>query len=200
MNYLAHVFLSGDDPEVLIGNILEDFTKGRIDHPRNDIYSPNIKVGLGLHRLIDHYIDTSSLIKDIKELFYPSFSKYTPAVLDVLFDYFLIKNWETYSDQNFDEFRLITYQKFEDNWEKLPDSMRKLVRSMIEYDWLKEYGTYESLTYVMGRFSIKAKTDYDFRKAVPIMIENEKYINDIFNKFFPLMIFESEKFLKTNLK
>ncbi|MFW6268359.1 MAG: ACP phosphodiesterase, partial [Marinilabiliaceae bacterium] len=29
MNYLAHLYLSGDDPEILMGNFIGDYVKGR---------------------------------------------------------------------------------------------------------------------------------------------------------------------------
>lgn len=198
MNYLAHIFLSGDDPQVLIGNILEDFTKGRVEHPRNNKYGNRIKKGLKLHRLIDTFIDTNDLVKEAKAFFYPSFSKYSSAVMDIIFDYFLIKNWSRYSGENFVAFRFEVYEKFEKNWHLVPDAMRPLVGSMIKHDWLKEYENYDSLTYVMGRFSAKAKSGYDFRKAVKIMKQNEEKIDKIFNSFFPLIIIEVDKFLENN--
>jgi len=53
MNYLAHVFLSGDNEEIVIGNFIGDYVKG-INFRK---YSDSIKKGILLHRDIDVFTD-----------------------------------------------------------------------------------------------------------------------------------------------
>ena len=51
MNFLAHIFLSGNDEEVMIGNFIADAVKGR-DYLG---YSDGIVKGILLHRRIDAF-------------------------------------------------------------------------------------------------------------------------------------------------
>ncbi|HEY5975737.1 MAG TPA: DUF479 domain-containing protein, partial [Geobacteraceae bacterium] len=50
MNFLFHLYLSGDDPELMVGNLMGDFVKGRLMPGRFPI---GIERGLVLHRAID---------------------------------------------------------------------------------------------------------------------------------------------------
>ncbi len=49
MNYLAHAYLSFHDPEVLVGNMISDFVKGKKQYD----YPDGIQKGIRLHRIID---------------------------------------------------------------------------------------------------------------------------------------------------
>ena len=53
MNYLAHIFLSGDNRKIQIGNFVGDAVKG---HAYNK-FSPDFRKGILLHRAIDDYTD-----------------------------------------------------------------------------------------------------------------------------------------------
>ena len=46
MNYLAHAYLSFDDAEILTGNIISDFVKGK----KKFDYPSRIQAGIKLHR------------------------------------------------------------------------------------------------------------------------------------------------------
>ena len=47
MNYLAHLFLAEDNPQSIIGNLLGDFVKGRLEQYKN-IYNPEIIAGINI--------------------------------------------------------------------------------------------------------------------------------------------------------
>ena len=53
MNYLAHAFLSLNDDEIQLGNLIGDFVKGN----KYERYPPKIKKGILLHRHIDSFTD-----------------------------------------------------------------------------------------------------------------------------------------------
>lgn len=53
MNYLAHIFLSGSNRKVQLGNFVGDAVKG--SSYKN--YPPDIAKGIQLHRAIDDYTD-----------------------------------------------------------------------------------------------------------------------------------------------
>ena len=59
MNYLAHVYLSGSDEFLCIGNFIGDHVKGKayFDYPET------IQNGILLHRKIDYFTDQHFLFK-----------------------------------------------------------------------------------------------------------------------------------------
>ena len=69
MNYLAHLHLSGPDPELRTGNLIGDLVKGRLNHPRLSALPPPWLRGLALHRFIDHFTDTHPLAARSRQRF-----------------------------------------------------------------------------------------------------------------------------------
>ena len=59
MNFLGHFYLSQHDPELLVGNFIADYVKGKryLDYP------PKISEGIMMHRQIDHFTDTHEMVK-----------------------------------------------------------------------------------------------------------------------------------------
>ena len=85
MNYLAHAYLSFNDPEILTGNLISDFVKGKkkFDYPRG------IQNGITLHRAIDNFTDTHETTRQAKEVFRPHYRLYAGAFVDVVYDHYL---------------------------------------------------------------------------------------------------------------
>ena len=68
MNFLAHIYLSDDDEQVMIGNFIADFVKGK----KKDDYPPAIKKGIELHRSIDDFTDHHPLVLRSKQRISPA--------------------------------------------------------------------------------------------------------------------------------
>ena len=71
MNFLAHIFLSGNDEEVMIGNFIADAVKGR-DYLG---YSDGIVKGILLHRRIDAFTDSHVVVGQSKQRSRPKYRK-----------------------------------------------------------------------------------------------------------------------------
>lgn len=59
MNYLAHIYLSGDDPLITMGNFMADGIKGK----QYKTYLPQLQKGILLHRSIDSFTDSHPIVK-----------------------------------------------------------------------------------------------------------------------------------------
>ena len=68
MNYLAHVYLSGDNIDIAIGNFISDCVKGN----RYKSYPVKWQEGILLHRFIDTYTDSHEIFKNHSRLFFDS--------------------------------------------------------------------------------------------------------------------------------
>ncbi|MFN8428641.1 MAG: ACP phosphodiesterase [Spirosomataceae bacterium] len=199
MNYLAHLFLSGKNDGIIVGNILEDFISGHIEHPKNAYIPEDIKLGLKMHRMIDTFTDSHAVLKESKVLFYPINGKYASIVMDVLYDHFLQKNWKDYTSENFDNFRERIYESIRYREDIQPENMKKLVRSMIEHDWLKNYIEIWGLEKAFHNLNKRInKPEVDLIKSLSIFEKNYDFLDLNFKEFFPELLNTSRTFLKEN--
>src|SRR6266699_6732444 len=94
MNFLAHLFLAGNTPESLIGNLAGDFVKGQL-HER---FTPGIRAGIMAHRKIDAFTDTHPHVAAFRRVLIPEHGHYARVIADVFLDHFLSTNWSRYSN------------------------------------------------------------------------------------------------------
>ena len=71
MNYLAHIFLSGSNRKVQLGNFVGDAVKG--SSYKN--YLPDIAKGIQLHRAIDDYTDHHPAVCEVVHRLQPEFGR-----------------------------------------------------------------------------------------------------------------------------
>ena len=99
MNYLAHLYLSGNDDELKLGNFIGDSVRGS----DLSMYPPRVQDGIILHRGIDRYTDSHHVVMKSKLRLRPKYHKYAPVIVDMFYDHFLgacgeiilIQHWKT---------------------------------------------------------------------------------------------------------
>lgn len=136
MNYLAHAYLSFNQPEILVGNMISDFVKGKkkLDYPLK------IQVGIQLHRYIDEYTDQHPSTKNIKEFFRADYRLYAGAFADVVYDYFLALDKNIFPSPNdLLVFSEETYTKLEKNSNWFPLHFSSMFPYMKKQNWLYNY-------------------------------------------------------------
>lgn len=191
MNYLAHVFLSGNNEEVVIGNFIGDYVKGK--HFKK--YSESIRKGILLHRGIDLFTDRNKTVKKSKSLLKKKYGKYSGIIIDIFYDHFLAKNWRKFSSQSLNDFKQNLHKTLNKYFELLPEDVKKFVPSFINKDWIKTYKSVQGIEKVLKRMSsvttLPDETDY----AINILKDNYDEIEDDFLNYFPeLMGYVNRKF------
>src|SRR5437870_13401328 len=94
MNFLAHLYLSGDDNEVKVGNFIGDFVQGKDLELR---YGKRIAKGILLHREIDFFTDHHPVVKQSKDRLRPNYRHYAGVIVDIFYDHFLASKWNSHS-------------------------------------------------------------------------------------------------------
>ena len=94
MNFLAHLFLSGSDPELIVGNLMGDFVKGRL----SGHFPAGIERGIVLHRRIDSFTGRNRHFQRSKSRLDASFGHYRGVMVDLFYDHFLAVHWDEYAD------------------------------------------------------------------------------------------------------
>jgi acyl carrier protein phosphodiesterase len=138
MNYLAHARLSFNQPQILVGNMISDFVKGK----RQFDYPDAVQKGIRLHRDIDNFTDTHEATRQIKFFFKPQYRLYAGPFTDVVYDHFLANDKLEFStDDDLKEFANASYQILDANLILLPEIFKKMLPHMIENNWLYNYKT-----------------------------------------------------------
>lgn len=196
MNFLAHIYLSGDIDEVKIGNFIGDYVKGRAFH----IYPENIKNGILLHRFIDSFTDTNIHTIDAKQLFAPKYRKYSGIVIDIIYDHFLASNWSKYSYTPLEEFIADFHDLLIRSNEMLPKEVQEFVPKLIENNRLysyREIGGIWSVLKTMPKYtSLPDHTDF----AIETLKNNYEFLKQNFFLFFTDIIYYIKTVHNINIK
>ena len=181
MNYLAHLFLSCQDDDLVIGNFIADSIRNK----EVATYPLSIQQGIFLHRQIDSYTDTHPIVLQGTRRLYANHRKYAPVVIDIFYDNLLANNWKRYSNEPLAAFAERMYQLLIDRKNDLPLKMQKYVYGMIENNWLLSYGTMAGLQYAFERLDKRTKFKSNFVNAVKDLQKDYDLFNEEFNLFFP---------------
>lgn len=183
MNLLAHIYLSGDDRPLLLGNFIGDAVKGKA---YND-YPPGIRKGILAHRFIDSFTDDHPLGKEARALIRPFAGKFAPVVLDLLYDHFLAREWARYHSLPLDQYALQVYRILGEYSDWMPQRIRKMYWYMSRDDWLTGYATKEGIQRAMQGLSRRAEHRFDPVQSLAVLNVHEKALHGIFLRFFPLV-------------
>ena len=181
MNFLAHLFLSCGNEDLLIGNFIADF----IRNSEVANYAPSIQEGVRLHRQIDTYTDKHPLVRKGVRRLQPYHRKYAPVVIDIIFDHLLAKNWALYSGQSLDLFANNIYDVLNHRMEELPDKLKKRLPGMIAANWLQAYETKEGMLITLKQMDRRTSFPSNFTGALDHLELDYDLYNTEFQGFFP---------------
>jgi acyl carrier protein phosphodiesterase len=188
MNFLAHLYLSGDDEKLITGNFIGDFVKGKsfLNYPEQ------IRKGIILHRHIDSYADKHTLFREIKILFRKEFGLYSGVVTDLILDHILASQWQLYSHETLRQFSRRIHIILLSNFLYLPIQVQGFLPVLIRNRRLESYakpeGIHQSLD-IMSRYtSLPQKAN----SAIDIMKENVDFIQSHFSLFMHEIIIFAE--------
>jgi acyl carrier protein phosphodiesterase len=184
MNFLAHIYLSCDNKDLLIGNFIADFIKN------NELsnFSSEVQKGIILHRQIDTYTDAHPLVKKGTRRLQKKHHKYAPVIVDVWYDYLLANNWSRYSSESLDDFCEGVYKILEDRINEFPTKIQQRLPMMIEHKWLQSYGTDEGIRYTFKWLSERLSKPEYLDGVVENLLSFNVELTEEFNLFFPEVI------------
>ncbi|MBL7682189.1 MAG: DUF479 domain-containing protein [Flavipsychrobacter sp.] len=193
MNYLGHAYLSFGNAEVLTGNMMGDYVKGKLALAK---YPENIQKGLMLHRKIDSFTDAHPSNLRAKVWFRQDYGLYSGAVLDTLYDHFLANDPAHFASvKDLSNFAQDTYSKLAAHEHHFPDQFAKMFPYMSEQNWLYGYRTLQGVRQSLGGLSRRAKHMPPIDKAYNIFITQFYQLNQCYYEFMDDVV----KFVKVEL-
>lgn len=182
MNYLAHAFLSFNDPDILTGNMISDFVKGKTKFQ----YPLPIQNGIGLHRQIDSFTDFHPATAKAKEFFRPQYRLYSGAFIDIVYDHFLAVDEKQFeNDGGLENFTHKTYRILDNKTSYFPARFQIMYPYMKEQNWLYNYRLKEGIRKSFGGLVRRAAYLEESEIAFTIFNRNYDELQNCYDEFFP---------------
>ncbi len=196
VNFLAHLYLSGDDPEIMIGNFIGDFVKGR---NLTEQFGEKIACGIVLHRAIDEFTDHHEIVKRSKARLWTKYGHYSGVIVDIFYDHFLALNWKYYSTEPLEVYAARAYGHLTTHEAILPDRVKEMLPYMMQGNWLVNYARFEGMKRALSGMARRATFDSKMEQAIDdLQLQHEDFQKD-FSLFFPELERFSQNFLQERL-
>jgi len=195
MNFLAHLYLSGENEEIIVGNFIADHVKGRA----MEKFSDGIQHGIKFHRAIDHFTDTHEVWIETKNRLAVNYRKYAGVIADMFYDHFLSANWDEYCDESIESFTKRMYKIVMKRYLILPAKTQRILPFMAKDNWLKMYGKTQGLERALNGMARRTPFDSKMENAITDLEMDYDLYKKEFELFFPEIVIFSKEWINTNL-
>ncbi len=180
MNFLAHIYLSGTNERIQIGNFMGDGIRGK-DYKH---YHTDIQLGVLLHRSIDSYTDFHSIFRQSKHRLVPKFNHFSGIIIDMFYDHFLAKEWKLYHHEDLEVFTQKFYQNLEKHYSELNQKTRNLLPYLTKQNWLQRYANLTDLQQILKQMDNRFAMKSNMNEAVEDLYQHYDDFQREFHLFF----------------
>ena len=203
VNYLAHAYLSFGIPDIVVGNLISDFIKGK----KQLEYPDSIRKGITLHRAIDTFTDTHPVTRRAKSYFRAVYGLYAGPITDVAYDHFLANDPMIFPppipdlpDHNagasgigralgrpLAAFAQQTYRQLETRESLFPERFARMFPYMRDQDWLSHYRYKEGIFNSFAGLARRAAYMPPPQQACELFEAHFADLEACYREFFPLL-------------
>ncbi|MCR9254202.1 MAG: acyl carrier protein phosphodiesterase [bacterium] len=192
MNFLAHIYLSGENEPLKIGNFIGDFVKGNM----MDDFSPEIRKGILLHREIDSFTDKHPIVKESKNRLRDKYGHYAGVITDIYYDHYLALDWKKYHDEDLLSYTESFYSLMSGYKNIVPERVNHMLGYMKRDNWLYNYQYFDGINRVLHGMSRRTKFDSKMDEAIVELKKDHKEYHAEFNDFFPELMEHCTRFIE----
>lgn len=196
MNFLAHLYLSGNHPDVMVGNFIGDFVKGRDLQSK---FASGIALGVEMHRGIDAFTDHHRVMKQSKDRLRPKYRHYSGVITDIFYDHFLAADWSAWSEEPLALYAARTYQLVIDQEAVMPERVKQMLPYMMRDNWLVNYGNIEGIQRALSGMARRASFESKMEESVEDLKNSYSEFRGEFDRFFPELKNWADEWLLKNI-
>jgi len=149
-----------------------------------------------LHREIDTFTDHHPTVRMSTKRLHKKYSHYASVIVDILYDHFLAKNWDKYSEIPLEEYAEDFYDSLKEHNDILPERIKALMPYMVSNNWLVSYASIEGISKILDGMNRRTKNLSKMNQAVSELQEFYQEFEDEFTLFFNELIAFSQDKLK----
>lgn len=153
MNFLAHAFLAGDNPALIVGGVIGDWIKG----PLPGALPADLAQGVALHRAIDSFAETHPAFRCSRARFSAGRRRYGGVLVDIFYDHLLARDWARFHEATLTAYCAGVYREIAWRLDELPEAARPPLRLMADEDWLSSYTDLAGIADVLARMARRAR-------------------------------------------
>ena len=180
VNYLAHLFLAPDSPEARVGSMLGDFCRG----VRVQALPEEVQWGVRHHLSVDGYTDRHPQVLSSRRLFSAQRRRFAGVALDILYDHYLLRHWDSFSAIGRDAFIAQVYAELSAHEHLMPESMRHVTRRITRDDWFGHYQHLESIGHALDRVARRIRFPNRFAGMIEEIRPRDAELEARFLAFF----------------
>jgi acyl carrier protein phosphodiesterase len=184
MNYLAHLSLSFKNDDLMLGNLVADFTR----KAKFSDFSSEVQRGIQLHHFIDDYTDSHSLVEEAKAIIRPQQGKFSGVVMDIYFDHLLARDYHFWHQESLADFAQNAYQLFNLRKDELPEATVHMLHYMERGNWLLNYASLEGLQRSLKGMSSRTKYPNNMDQASHQLQRVKGQIMPLFSDFYKELV------------
>lgn len=185
LNYLAHLYLSPQGEDAMLGSVLGDFVKGPLNNGVTSRYGVEATRAIALHRKIDSYTDAHPVVTQSRRRITPERRRFAGIMIDIFYDHFLAKYWEEFHPVALATFTDDFYATLSRRHAELPQRLQRVADSMIERDWLGSYAHLESIDTALNRLSQRLRRGDALVGSAVELRQNYPQLESDFRRFLP---------------
>ena len=180
MNFLAHIYLSGENELIKIGNFMADGIRGShyLEFPKE------IQQGVLLHRTIDTFTDAHPTYRKSKHRLHERYGHYSGVIMDIVYDHFLAKNWAVYHEEPLEDYAERFYRSLHNNYDVLTEKTQNMMPYMIDRNWLLSYATLSGLEMILFQMDYRTQHRAHMQNAMAEVQEFYLEFEEEFTLFF----------------
>ena len=180
MNFLAHIYLSGDNDLIKIGNFMADGIRGH-DYLK---FPDEVIKGVLLHRAIDTFTDAHPIFRQSKHRLHENYGHYSGVIIDIFYDHFLAKNWTHYSQEPLEDFASNFYKSLETHYNITTERTKGMMPYMTERNWLVSYATITGIGMILFQMDHRTKNKGNMKNAIKELQQYYYQFEEEFTLFF----------------
>ena len=188
MNYLAHLFLSGESTSILVGNFIGDSVRGN----QFTTLDPAIQRGILLHRAIDRFADSHPTFCRSKQRAEFVTGRFASVVIDIFYDHFLARDWSNHHAIPLPEYAQSIYTILAGWLKEFPERSQQFYYYMVTHNILESYGSIDGITTVLEQMTKRAKFESNMDLAGNELVRGYRHYESEFREFMPQLQYYSK--------
>jgi acyl carrier protein phosphodiesterase len=180
MNHLAHLYLSSNNEEEMVGQFIADAVKG------NDfnLFRPDIRNGILLHRWVDSFTDMHDLVKELRAEYRPKLGLYSGVLIDLVFDYFLAKDFQFHSGRDLADFQQHTFYVLNKHEDIFPEKMKNYFFHMKDKEFMMKYAQPVGMAVIVRQMGMRIPRGEALVEAGDFFLDYVEVASNYFPDFF----------------